>query len=43
MAASKTDLIKIDGNTSAGGMPNKTEFRIGDKIAVAKPTLRPNL
>jgi hypothetical protein len=37
------DLIRIIGSISAGGIPKRTEFSRGDKIAVAIPTLNPNL
>ena len=43
MIASKIDFSKITGSIVAGGIPNKTEFKTGDKIAVANPTLNPNL
>ena len=41
--ANKLDLIKIIGNTKTGGIPNRKLFINGDKIAVAKPTVKPNL
>jgi len=43
MSDNKVDFMRIIGSTAAIGIPNKTELRMGDSIAVSRPTLHPNL